>query len=212
MGLRSAKIHYELFLLLESASFVAELAVPASQRKDVFAGQGNIYGVPDEVMFFAQAARLPGVRLIGEVGFNAGHSAISFLSQSEHSKLISFDLEEVKWASQSLDFVHRLFPDRVDRLKGGSETTVANFAKEDPRKFDLFAIDGNHFGQGPYLDMIHGRKASRPGAYVIIDDWTPSFPDVRQGWERAKKEKLLEEIVCVHDPSIRVYGYLKGVR
>lgn len=106
--------------------------------------------VKDEVSFYAHAAHLRDVHLIGEIGFNAGHSAITMLFQTHHSRLVSFDTEDLPWSKTSLEFVQRLYPGRVERIKGNSLETVPQFAAKDPRKFDLFAVDGMHDGVFPY--------------------------------------------------------------
>lgn len=61
----------------------------------------------------------------------------------------------------------------------------------------------------PPQDMSAGRNASRPGAYVLIDDHSDSFPDVVRAWDRAKKEGWITEILCV-DKGIAVDGYKKA--
>lgn len=57
--------------------------------------------------------------------------------------------------------------------------------------------------------MIAGRDASRPGAYILIDDHSSSFPDVIGAWDRAKREGWITEILCV-DLDIAVDGYKKA--
>lgn len=84
-----------------------------------------------------------------QIGFNAGHSAVTMLFHS-HNKLVSFDTEDLPWSAGSLAFVQRMYPGRVERVKGNSIETVPAFAKSDPRKFDLFAVDGMHSGEFPY--------------------------------------------------------------
>lgn len=45
--------------------------------------------------------------------------------------------------------------------------------------------------------MLNGRNASRPGAFVVIDDYSNTFPDVKVAWARAQKEGWIYEIICV---------------
>jgi len=107
---RPSTIPPNTLALLNAASFVAELSVPPRKRSNLFALMGTINDVPDEVLFYSQAAKLPGVRLVGEVGFNAGHSAIALLTQKAGSALVSFDLDTrrtMPWSAQSLAFLLR---------------------------------------------------------------------------------------------------------
>lgn len=107
--------------------------------------------VPDEVSFYAHAAHLHDVHLIGEIGFNAGHSAVTMLFQTHHSVLVSFDIEELAYSKTSLEFVQLMYPNRLERIVGSSIETVPVFAAKDKRKFDLFAIDGMHNAEFPYM-------------------------------------------------------------
>ena len=195
-----------MLALLEACSEVAERAVPQAERKDLFASQGNIFDVRDEVAFYAAAAQLPGVELIGEVGFNAGHSTVTFLWQKPAIKVVSFDLGVLRWSQDSYAFVRRLFPNRFELRKGYSTDGVP--AYQGP-KFDLFAVDGAHDGETPYLDMKNGRAVSREGAYVLIDDWTNTNYAVKLAWQRAKDEGWIREILCV-DNGVVVFGAQKA--
>lgn len=114
----------------------------------------------DEISFYAHAARLHDIHLIGEIGFNAGHSAITMLYQTHHTKLISFDTMDLPWSTLSLEFVQGMYPHRVERVKGSSIDTVGVFAKTDERKFDLFCIDGMHSGVFPYQARAHCHVAA----------------------------------------------------
>lgn len=170
---RSTTIPANLRALLEAASFAAEDAYPSTDlesRTNMFRGMGNIFEVPRQVMFVSAAASLPGVRLIGEIGFNAGHSAITALWSNEDATLVFFDSQDLDWSNQSLSFVSRIYPHRIDRVKGPSQITLPRFAANDARKLDMLFVDGIHSGDTPYLDIVNGRLASRPHAYVMIDD------------------------------------------
>ena len=199
-------ISQNLNALLIACSQIAELAVGSSEREDFFASQGNIFDVPDEVKFYAAAARLPGVYRIGEIGFNAGHSTVTFLFQRHNIHVTSFDLGQMKWTTNSVKFVQRMFPNRLDYLKGYSTDTVPKY---DGPLFDLFAIDGSHNGDVPYADLLNGKRVTKPGGYVLIDDFTQTNIDVKNAWARAKREGLIEEILC-KDPGVVVYGAQKA--
>lgn len=209
---RSSTIPVNLRALLEAATFAAEDAYPPTDletRANMFRGMGNIFEVPRQVMFVSAAASLPGVQLIGEIGFNAGHSAITALWSNENATLVSFDTQDLDWSKQSLSFVSRIYPHRIDRVKGPSQVTIPVFASKDARKLDMLFVDGVHSGDTPYLDIVNGRLASLPHAYVMIDDWSESFPDVQTAWQRAKREGVIEEILCETE-SGRFNGFAKG--
>ena len=81
--------------------------------------------------------------------------------------------------------------------------------KYDGPLFDLFAVDGSHSGDVPYQDMVNGRSKTKKGGYLLIDDWSTSFMDVRIAWSRGKSEGWIEEILCV-DNGVVVNGYHKA--
>ena len=110
MQLRPKHVNKQLWVPQKATSYVAERhACPVMYTStQLFQGMDNIYDVPDEVCFYTSVAALPGVSLIGEIGFNAGHSAIVLLSGSPGSKLITFDIENLAHAEDSLCFVWRI--------------------------------------------------------------------------------------------------------
>lgn len=209
---RSSTIPPNLHAVLEAATFAAQDAYPEADveaRANIFRGMGNIYEVTRQVTFVSAAASLPGVQLIGEIGFNAGHSSITALWSNENATVVSFDTEDLHWSNQSLSFVSRIYPRRVDRVKGPSQVTLPRFAAEDARKLDMLFVDGVHNGDVPYWDVVNGRLASRPFAFIMVDDWSDSFPDVQAAWQRVKQEGIVEEILCEKEKE-RFNGFAKG--
>lgn len=168
--------------------------------------QGNIYDVPHEVLFYGEAARRPGVLRVGEVGFNAGHSALVFLWSNAAVNMTSFDLGDLAWTSSSVEFVKAAYPGRMEYVKGLSTDTVPAYTGA---PFDLFAVDGNHDSTVPYTDMVNGQRVTRPGGYILIDDWSSTFTAVQKAWARVKREGIVREIECV-DQGVVVSGVHKG--
>lgn len=195
-----------LLAVMEAVSFAAEQAVPPNERSTLFDGMGQIYQVPQEVAFYAAAARMPGVRTVCEVGFNAGHSAAVFLLSNPQTSYIGFDLMSLRWSAASLSFMQRAFPGRVTIVRGYSTDTLPQHSAP---LCDILSIDGEHAGETPYLDIVNGKKASRAGGLVLMDDWSSTSPDVKAAWKKAKESGLLEEIKCV-DEGIFVKQYHKA--
>jgi len=61
--------------------------------------------------------------------------------------------------------------------------------------------------------MLHGRLASKPGGYLLADDWSPSAPAVMAAWARAVAEGWVREVLCVDGPVVdgARKGYCLGV-
>jgi predicted O-methyltransferase YrrM len=170
--------------LLEAATFAAEDAYPPTDletRANMFRGMGNIFEVPRQVMFVSAAASLPGVQLIGEIGFNAGHSAITALWSNENATLVSFDTQDLDWSKQSLSFVSRIYPHRIDRVKGPSQVTIPVFASKDARKLDMLFVDGVHSGDTPYPDIVNGRRNTLCGC-----SWCTPCQAIESEFERTR--------------------------
>jgi hypothetical protein len=162
--------------------------------------------VPEEVQFYWAAARLDGVSTVCEVGVNAGHSAAVYLVSNPATTYIGFDTMGLRWSAQSFAFLQRIFPGRVNFVKGYSTDTLPRHTSP---PCDMLSIDGEHAGETPYLDIINGRRASRARGYVLMDDWSSTSPDVKSAWARAKAEGVLEEVLCV-DKGIYVKQYHKA--
>jgi hypothetical protein len=69
-----------------------------------------------------------------EIGFNFGHSAITWLSGSPNVHLQSFDLGEHKYAQFGKDFIVQKFgANRFDIVFGNSKETVPEFFRQNPK-------------------------------------------------------------------------------
>ena len=197
----------QLNLLLESAT---NAAWPWPQGQIM----GNIFDVPAEVVFYSKAAQLPGVQRLCEVGFAKGHSAIAMLWSNSESTLLSFDLEDLDYSQRSLEYVERMFPDRVTRVSGDSlDTLAARVVQQQQGALedlcDLFSIDGKHEGEHPKLDFQHALKLTRKGGYLVADDVSPrSFPDVVAAWETLVTTEQITDARC-EEHSEMIEGYQK---
>ena len=91
---------------------------------------------------------------IGEVGFNAGHSASAFLSTLPRTTVVSFDLCAWPYTNASFDQVRSEFgEDRLKLVCGDSQRTLPAYREAlathgstggDGGRFDAVFIDGGH--------------------------------------------------------------------
>jgi hypothetical protein len=88
----------QLIPLLRAATFVAEKSQPPRpEGQSIFDGMGHIYDVLAEVKYFAQLAKKSNISNICETGFNAGHSAITFLWANPQAHYYGFDIGDMPW-------------------------------------------------------------------------------------------------------------------
>jgi hypothetical protein len=204
-----------LMIMLKSATYNAEKATNynASMHKgrSIFYSQGNIYDVEDEVKFYAQSvAHLPNISIVCETGFNAGHSAITFLYANPKIKYIGFDLGDMPWSEAAVNYVKYLFGDRFEYHKGYTKNTLLPEVLNG-QVCDFLSVDADH--SNAYGDFVLGQKVTRPNAYVLADDYSSDCPPVIRDWARAQKEGMISTLSC-HKDAFKIIddegGYYKG--
>ena len=106
-----------------------------------------------------------------EIGFNAGHSAETFLKNNPDITLTSFDLGEHNYGSFAKEFIDSEFPNRHTLILGDSRITVPKFAEENPAvKFDIIFIDGGHDYDIVKCDIANCLRLAHKDTVVIMDD------------------------------------------
>lgn len=139
-----------------------------------------------------------GVRLWGEIGMNAGHSAAIVLSTCPEVSVVSFDIGNHGYVPTAAGYLARRYVGRHQLVVGDSLVTVPGFAAiYSGLGFDGLLIDGGHTPEIAWADVLNGRKLCRPGAIVIMDDVAPDVPwgvGPTIAWERAVAEGLVTEI------------------
>lgn len=195
--------------LLRSASYVAEKSQPPQPAgTTIFDKKGHIFDVPEQVLYYIELVmKLPGT-VVCETGFNAGHSAITFLAANPKTVMYSFDLGDWPWTSLSVEYVKYLFPDRFFYIQGKSTETIKESVLPKGVKCDLFSVDGDH--GNAYGDFIAGKAIVNKNAWVIADDYSTSGGAITRDWKRAVDEKLMETMDCHHDVRQMRDGYWKG--
>ena len=116
----------------------------------------------------------PTVKTIFEIGFNAGHSAYTFLSARDDITVVSLDLGAHDYVIKGKKLIDAKFPGRHTLLIGdstkalhGQTPTVKMLTAFAP---DLLFIDGGHDDDIPYLDIVNSIKFAKPGSWLLIDD------------------------------------------
>lgn len=129
---------------------------------------------------------LPVWRTICEVGFNAGHSAITWLHGTS-AQLKEFDLFQLPYSAGSRAYVELLYPGRVTFYSGNSAVTLLQYVTQvaagvEP-PCDLWFIDGDHRKAGAVRDFRNAMASSSELAWVVADDCTSRYPAVRASFD-----------------------------
>ena len=96
---------------------------------------GNSGTVPAETRLLPQLASRPGVSTVCEVGFNAGHGAITLL-HGLRTRLVEFDLLDLPYSAASKAYVRSLYPGRTAFHRGCTgETLLAHSQRQIPEAF-----------------------------------------------------------------------------
>lgn len=115
------------------------------------------------------------IKTICEIGFNAGHSALLWLTQSSSAEVIMFDIWTHKAAPIAENYLRTHVLNANTRLsihKGDSSSTVRTFHNHFPIKTcNIISIDGAHDEAHALQDIFNMQLLADPSFHVLfIDD------------------------------------------
>mmetsp|Transcript_5885 Transcript_5885/g.17669 ORF Transcript_5885/g.17669 Transcript_5885/m.17669 type:complete len:193 (+) Transcript_5885:279-857(+) len=91
---------------------------------------GQVY--QQVAMYFKTTAHFQ-PEVICEIGFNAGHSASTFLSAAPNATYYGFDSMDHSYTPNSYSFLSNVFPGRTSMVWGDSIKTVPEFQRTHPK-------------------------------------------------------------------------------
>ena len=161
---------------------------------------------PEEMVFLANTIALTDIRLIAEIGFNAGYSSHAMLSERGDITVVSFDICRHNYCKTAKDLIDEMYRNKHKLVVGDSTVTVPKFATEHPQiKFDFGFIDGGHSHKVASADIQNMKHLLRKDAMVVMDDVTP-FRTYGQGphkaWIEAQEAGLVEHLSFHQDGEI----------
>lgn len=111
-----------------------------------------------------------GLKTVCEIGFNAGHSSLTWLAGNPEIHLYSFDLPH-DYQHFGVELITEKFPGRLTLTNGNSLETIPKFFKEHPAIYcDIAHVDGGHDYETALQDLKNFFSRVKPGGIIIIDD------------------------------------------
>jgi len=150
------------------------------------------------------------IKRITEIGFNAGHSAESFLSSREDIRLVSFDIMLHPYSFFAKLFIDAKFPGRHTLVAGDSSSSIPNYGELHPNHepFDLIFIDGDHTFERAFCDIYNMRAFAHPKTVLIVDNVAPHRGVGIQVYKAYRQ--ALDDGLIVHEDHVEVGGYTDG--
>lgn len=171
--------------------------------------EGRSGQIPKQIAKHRELVYQRQAKTICETGFNAGHSAASWLRNSHpHSQYFGFDAGRMfhKYPEENFRLLRTLVPNGAERINvhfGDSTKTLPTFIKEVRGSFacELVHVDGGHFGDVPHADLWGFFEISNRDTLLIMDDldctatWCKKPNEV---WKKAQVEGWVKELGCQH--------------
>jgi FkbM family methyltransferase len=145
--------------------------------------EGGSFQIVHQVARLRELIHRSSPKSIMEIGFNAGHSALLFLSLTPpETKVVSFDLGEYAYVFAAKRYIDSVFPGRHTLVTGDSTATIPKYEEQvahrmknpetaPPLRFDFIFIDGGHQHDIPMKDILNSQRlAAGSHTVVAIDD------------------------------------------
>jgi len=177
---------------------------------ELFEGNTDNDEVAVQQQQYIQWAQTTGAKKYCETGFNAGHSALVWLSESD-AQVYEFDLGSHAYGASAESFLQEQFPNRLNVTWGDSTETIPEFSRAHPDiKCDVVVVDGGHSNVVAKADLMNFAKMAAPGHLLVIDD-TPcdggACPGPREEWKALLDEGCVSTHKEVSMSTTRGYTY-----
>ena len=174
--------------------------------------EGHSAQIVAERKLYATIARMPHIRTICEIGFNAGHSASLWLLANPNASVTMFDewihpyarpaeafLISAKAASEGVQNAAA----RLTIVKGSSHETIKPYAARHPGSCDIVSVDGDHRYHGALMDLedVHSLVNPEHGL-VFLDDTncvSPWCKPVNGAMAKVIRDGLYESLVSISE-------------
>lgn len=163
--------------------------------------EGNSGQIPAQTAQLAQLVEsISSCSNVLEIGFNAGHSANTFLSHSL-AHVTSFDLGDRGSVPYAKKFMDLKYPTRHTLIIGDSTQTIPEWTSS-PNKImqDLLFIDGGHTYEIAMADIMNCKALAHKDTIVVMDDVCMTVADQQEwtlGPSKAWSECILNGVISM---------------
>ncbi|WPT12569.1 Glucoside xylosyltransferase 2 [Picochlorum sp. SENEW3] len=190
------------------------MAMDLEGWKTLFKGMGHIGEVRLELQTIHSLLYQTSVKThVCEIGFNAGHSAVMFLSAGKNIRLTSFDMGKLPWSSDMVERIHQLFPGQFTYIKGNSREIIPQYMDKlrsgSVDRCDIMFVDGDHSYEGARIDFTNSIQIMSQESLLIADDYSKSFPGVIKAWKELEEGKDMSTLKIIK-PDRLYNGFHKG--
>lgn len=167
--------------------------------------EGHSGQLKEQQMVYVKLAQLPFVKTICETGFNAGHSALIWLTANVDAEVYSFDMGEHEYAKKMAKHLQNKYPGRLMVTWGDSTKTLPQFKRDHPEvNCDLIVVDGGHTVPVATADFSNLRNLASDTNIVVFDDYPSERslgPRLAPVWEtQVRSGTLAEQYACSINP------------
>lgn len=127
-------------------------------------------------------------KTICEIGFNAGHSTLIWLTASPDAKVYSFDIGRYEYTRVMAEYLDSKFPGRLKLIYGNSLETVPKVAQLELLYCDMIVIDGGHDYEIVSRDLQNMKAMASAVNIVVFDDYSS---DITTGTGRTWHDHLV---------------------
>lgn len=175
--------------------------------------EGHSGQLLQQQMFYWHLATDPSVKTVCEIGFNAGHSALLWLSANEHLSLYSFDINHHRYTKPMAEYIQARFPKRFAVIYGPSIMTVPVVAQLGLVQCDICVVDGAHTKDMAMADIFNMRMLAHDGTLLVIDDTAKDVRgrqnEVEDAVENIIKDNVAEILFeCSYHNSTRGFTFM----
>mmetsp|Transcript_25143 Transcript_25143/g.50124 ORF Transcript_25143/g.50124 Transcript_25143/m.50124 type:complete len:223 (+) Transcript_25143:888-1556(+) len=177
---------------------------------DMKSVEGKSFTYLDKIRLMQRLVHHQGVETVCEVGFNAGHSALLWLSSGAR-KVLSFELGQYAYSTKALSFLNEHYPGRIQVTLGDSLETVPSFHAMWPdERCNLLFVDGGHLYKHAMGDLRSLRPMRNESFHLLLVDDTDQG-EVATAWrEYIAAGSAVEAEVVWSDYSESLQWFNKG--